>query len=122
LAVTLTGSGSRGYIENTLTREQDFLNCPRSSEIKSPVLAINIPTGPALYYECDLTGFNFFTVSKAQVDAAARESSKYQFAYYENPENLIELRNFVESNNGEILGEIEPHWVRLRWNKKTNSF
>jgi len=120
LLITLIGDSSKGYIQNTFTREQDFLNCPVSTQIKSPILAINIQTGPALYYECNLTGFNVFTSSKGQIEAANREYHKYQFAYYGDNGNYQELLSFIESRGGRVSSELEPHWVEVTWNKESD--
>ena len=120
LLVTLIGSESRGYIQNTFTREQDFLDCPVTSEIKSPILAVNIQSGPALFYECELTGFNVFTSSKGQVEAANREFQKYQFAYYGDSKNYQELLSFIETRNGKVSSELEPHWIEVIWNAEVD--
>jgi hypothetical protein len=107
---------SRGYINAIKSDPSNGVSCPISNIVESPILSLNITTGPTLFYKCKLEGFNVLTTSKAQTDAFHRERLKYQWAYYDGSANLKELEQFLNDHGGKIVNHSSTNWVSIKWN------
>ena len=116
IILTLVNQQSIGYLKNTFTRNGDINYCPKANYVTGPVLGINVPTGPAMFYECKLKGFDVFTNSADQVSAVLKEKTLYRYAFAQDDANLIQLKNFLKMNNGRAVREISPNWFEIGWN------
>ena len=115
LALSLNDDVGSQYLKFSATKVTSEYLCPPEQEVYGPVLSINVPTGPAIYYKCDLKGFDVFLVSEDQIRAAVAERKQYRFAYVHDDLNLEELKTFLTSNDGEISKKISPNWYSIVW-------
>jgi hypothetical protein len=116
LSLNLLFTPAKGYLQAIQSDDSSGVVCPINSKVVEPVLSVNIPTGPTLFYKCELDGFNVLTSSSAQVNAAYLERKDYKFAYFENDANFLELESFLSQNGGKVEGVVSRNWVSINWN------
>ena len=115
LALSFNSDIGGQYFVFSKTKISLEYNCPPEREVNGPVLSINVPTGPAIYYKCNLEGFDVFLVSEDQLRTAVVERKLYRFAYVHDELNLEELKRFLMNNNGEISKKISSNWYAIVW-------